>query len=232
MGSPDKRHRTQQATPESEKPAKPVSASAEDMLLVQNILSRDESAMLALVRRHHAVMVRVAQAFVPSPAIAEEVAQETWLAVLEGLSRFEGRSSLRTWLFQILVNRARTRGSREMRSLPMSSLGAADDEGTAPAVDADRFAAGGAWARPPVEGGDDPESVALRGELRARLVSAMEALSPRLKLVVTLRDVSGMSTEEVCNVLGITETHQRVLLHRARSKLRAALEPYLERRSS
>jgi RNA polymerase sigma-70 factor (ECF subfamily) len=179
--------------------------------------------------RYGAALLRLALLFVPTRAIAEEVVQETWLAVLTGLERFEERSSLKTWLFRILTNKAKTRGQREGRVVPFSSL-AADGDEEAPSVDPDRFFgadhhASGHWSAPPM---GVPEERLLAGEARARIAAAIEALPPSQRAVIKLRDVEGFSAEEACNVLGLSETNQRVLLHRARSKVRAALEDYLE----
>jgi RNA polymerase sigma-70 factor (ECF subfamily) len=193
--------------------------------LVAALRSGDEQAFRELVARYHPSLVRVARMYVPTQAIAEDVAQETWLAVLEGIDRFEGRSSFKTWLFRILTNRAKTRGMREGRSLPFSSL--ESDDG---AVDADRF-------RDPEEGWPGhwraaprafPEERLLAAETREVIERAIEQLPPTQRAVITLRDVEGWSAEEVCNALTLTETNQRVLLHRARSAVRAALEKYLE----
>lgn len=190
----------------------------------------DESAFNALVERHHSSMVWVAKAFVPSRAVAEEVAQEAWLGVLKGLDRFEGRSSLRTWIFRIVVNVAKTRGQRESRSVPFSSL---DDAPGEPSVDPDRFHPPGhphaqAWSNPPKDWEGTPEQRALSSEVRTVISAAIEGLAPNQRSVIVLRDVEGWDPEEVCNVLGITETNQRVLLHRARSKVRRALEQYYD----
>ena len=163
--------------------------------------------------------------YVSTRAVAEEVVQETWLAVLTGLDRFEGRSSLKTWLFRILSNKAKTRGQREGRTLPFSSL-ATDGDESEPAVDIDRFAGhAGHWAAPPR---GVPEERLLAGEAKARIEAAIAGLPPNQRTVITLRDVEGLSAEEACSVLGLSETNQRVLLHRARSKVRAAFEQYLE----
>jgi RNA polymerase sigma-70 factor (ECF subfamily) len=192
--------------------------------LVARLRSGDESAFRALIEMYHAMLVRVARMYVSSQAVAEEVAQETWLAVLEGIDRFEGRSSLKTWIFRILTNRAKTRGIREGRSLPFSSL-----EADEPAVEADRFhgdghAWPGHWAAPPA---GFPEERLLAGETREVIEQAIEALPPTQRAVISLRDIEGWSAEEVCNALTLSETNQRVLLHRARSSVRAALEQYL-----
>jgi len=174
-------------------------------------------------------MLRIALMYVSSRAVAEEVVQETWLAVFTGLERFEGRSTLKTWLFRILTNKAKTRGQREGRTLPFSAL-AADRDEEATAVDVDRFLGpdnrhAGHWAAPPR---GVPEERLLAGEARAKIEAAIDALPPNQRTVITLRDVEGLSAEEACNILGVSETNQRVLLHRARSKVRAALEQYLE----
>jgi RNA polymerase sigma-70 factor, ECF subfamily len=192
--------------------------------LVARLRSGDESAFRALIEMYHAMLVRVARMYVSSQAVAEEVAQETWLAVLEGIDRFEGRSSLKTWIFRILTNRAKTRGIREGRSLPFSSL-----EADGPSVEADRFhgdghAWPGHWAAQPA---GFPEERLLAGEAREVIERAIEALPPTQRAVISLRDIEGWSAEEVCNALTLSETNQRVLLHRARSSVRAALEQYL-----
>jgi RNA polymerase sigma-70 factor (ECF subfamily) len=196
----------------------------EDGLLVDALQAGDEQAFAALVDKYGPSLLRLARLYVPSRAVAEEVVQETWLAVLTGVERFEGRSSLKTWLFRILTNKAKTHGQRESRVLPFSSFASdGDEDGTA--VPVERFARGGAWATPPQR---VPEERLLAGETRARAEEAIAALPPNQRAVITLRDVEGLSAEEACNVLGLTETNQRVLLHRARSKVRAALERYLE----
>jgi RNA polymerase sigma-70 factor (ECF subfamily) len=196
----------------------------EDGPLLDALRAGDERAFAVLVDKYGPSLLRLARLYVPSRAVAEEVVQETWLAVLTGVERFEGRSSLKTWLFRILTNKAKTRGQRESRILPFSSLAAdGDEEGTA--VPVERFARGGAWATPPR---GVPEERLLAGETRARVEEAIAALPPNQRAVITLRDVEGLSAEEACNVLGLTETNQRVLLHRARAKVRAALERYLE----
>jgi RNA polymerase sigma-70 factor, ECF subfamily len=176
------------------------------------------------VDKYGGSLLRVAMLFVSSRAVAEEVVQETWLAVLTGIERFEGRSSLKTWLFRILSNKAKTRGQREARTLPFSSLAVDGDEGDT-AVDIDRFARGGAWSAPPR---GVPEERLLAGEERRTVEDAISALPPNQRAVITLRDVEGLTAEEACNVLGVSETNQRVLLHRARAKVRAAFERYLE----
>jgi RNA polymerase sigma-70 factor (ECF subfamily) len=196
----------------------------EDAPLLDALRAGDERAFAALVDKYGPSLLRLAQLYVSSRAVAEEVVQETWLAVLTGIERFEGRSSLKTWLFRILTNKAKTRGQREGRTLPFSSLASDGDEDQT-AVAVERFARGGAWATPPR---GVPEERLLAGETRARVEQAISALPPNQRAVITLRDVEGLSAEEACNVLGISETNQRVLLHRARAKVRTALERYLE----
>ena len=191
----------------------------------------DESVFARLVREYHGSLLRVAQIYVPSRAVAEEVVQETWLGVLHGIGRFEERSSLKTWIFRILTNIAKTRAQREGRTLPFSALG---DPVRVPeaAVDADRFrdpddpSWPGHWSSHPEPWA--PEERLLAGETRAVIERAIEELPPSQRAVISLRDVEGWPSEEVCNALGVSETNQRVLLHRARSKVRRALEDYFE----
>ncbi len=190
----------------------------------------DEAAFADLVDRWTPAMLRIARAYVATAQSAEDAVQDSWLGVIRGLPRFEGRSSLRTWVFTILVNQARTRGARESRTVPLSQLGR-DDEG--PTVDPDRFQGPedphpGGW-RPtaqPVSWEDQPERRLLAGEALRLLGSALTTLPPRQCTVVTLRDVQGLTPEEVCEVLGVTAQNQRVLLHRGRAALRKTLEDY------
>jgi RNA polymerase sigma-70 factor (ECF subfamily) len=172
-------------------------------------------------------MLRVAEMYVSSRAVAEDVVQEAWVGVLRGIGRFEGRSSLKTWLYRIVANTAKTRGVRESRSVPFSSLGDGADEGT---VDADRFLGSGDrfpghWAVPPQAWA--PEGRLLADETLEVVERAIEKLPPAQRAVITMRDVQGFTSEEVCNALDLTETNQRVLLHRARAKVRSALEEYM-----
>ena len=196
--------------------------------LVALLRAGDETAIAQLVDQWSPFMLRVARSFVDSPQSAEDVVQDAWLGMLSGLAKFEGRSSLRTWMFSILVNRARTRGAREARTLPQSPLPARDES------------AGDDWLAGP--GGEPartwssidalsrwdtaPESVVLSREILRQLDRAVSALPPRQRQVVTMRDVCGMSTEEVCAALDISPANQRVLLHRARAVLREALAEY------
>lgn len=206
--------------------ASPAIASAADLELVRRILSGDERAFAALIEAHHASMERLARIYVASADVAAEVVQETWIGVLRGLERFEGRSSLRTWIFRILTNKAKTRGVREGRTVPFSALGHPDGE-REPAVEPERFNSRGRWADPPSSWShDSPEAALGRKQAMAALRAAVETLPPSQRAVVTMRDIDGWSAEEVCNVLEITETNQRVLLHRGRSRLRRALEQH------
>jgi RNA polymerase sigma-70 factor (ECF subfamily) len=201
--------------------------------VLERLRAGDEATFVDLVRRWSPSMLRLAKNFVGSTASAEDAVQDTWLAVLNGIDRFEGRSSLRTWLASILLNKARTLGRRERRVLPFSFLARRRAEGRdEPAVDPDRFQSArdqqpGAWARPPIEW-DSPEERLSSDEARRVLLEAIADLPPRQREVITLRDISGVSAAETCNALGLTETNQRVLLHRARSKVRAALERHFE----
>jgi RNA polymerase sigma-70 factor (ECF subfamily) len=188
-----------------------------DAELVTRARGGDEAAFTELVRRHSPSLLRVARSYVPSTAIAEEVVQETWLGVLRGLERFEGRSSFRTWLFTILVNRARTRGVRESRSVPVDEV----------AVDDHRFSDVGDWAAPPRRWDTEPETALESAEARRIVEEAVAGLPERQRAVITLRDLEGLSSEDVRNALDLSETNQRVLLHRARTKVRQALEDWI-----
>ena len=200
----------------------------QDLRLLERARSGDEEAFAALVRRHSPSLLRVAQMYVPSRAVAEDVVQETWLGVVRGLERFEGRSSFRTWLFRILVNRAKTRGVRERRTVPFAALAGAEADGDEPAVDPSRFATEGFWGTPPRRWDEDPEA-ALDGAEALRVArEAIEKLPEMQRRVITLRDLEGFPSDEVRNVLGITETNQRVLLHRARARVRQALEQWMD----
>jgi len=200
--------------------------------LVEALRRGDSDAYAALVDELTPALLRLAMAHVPSRAVAEEVVQDTWLGVVNGIERFEGRSALRTWIFGILLNIARTRGKREKRTLPISYFQKRAEEGGGPAVDPDRFHGGagelrGAWASPPAEW-QEPERKLANDESRQVLLEAIAELPPRQRDVIVLRDIQGYSAEDARNALDISETNQRVLLHRARSKVRAALEEQLD----
>jgi len=200
-----------------------VAASPEDLRTVAAILAGDERAFEELVDRYNPSLLRVAQGYVQTRSAAEEAVQDTWLGVLRGLPAFEGRSSLRTWIFRILVNQAITRGVRESRSVPFSSLG--EEEA---AVDPERFLPSGAWASPPQPLDGIPEDVLLSAEARALVLAAIADLPTQQRQVITLRDVEGWTSAEVRQALDLSEGNQRVLLHRARSKVRARMESYLD----
>ncbi len=208
---------------------RPTKSFADDDALLAALQAGDERAFAALVARHERLMLRVAESHVRTRAVAEEVVQETWAIVFANIGRFERRAALKTWIMRILTNRAKTRGVREARCAPFSSL--AGDE---PAVDADRFLPAddprwpGHWATGLRRWSDLPEERLLNQEVRGRLRDALEQLPARQQTVVALRDVEGWTPEEVCDALGVSEGNQRVLLHRARSRLRAELERYVE----
>jgi RNA polymerase sigma-70 factor (ECF subfamily) len=211
-------------------------ATPEDLRIVDALRAGDEQVFRDLVERYNASLIRVALMYVRTRAVAEEVVQDTWIGVLQSLPRFEGRSSLRTWIFRILANQARTRARKEARSVPFSSLAGGDDD--APAVDPDRFLAGdhpaypGHWTAPPRSWGELPEEELLARETREHALAAIDALPASQRAVISLRDVEGWSSDEVCDLLEISEGNQRVLLHRARSKVRGALEDYLDGRAA
>jgi RNA polymerase sigma-70 factor (ECF subfamily) len=192
-----------------------------DQRVVQALLAGDAAAFEALVDKYHATMLRVVRGLLPSTAVAEEVVQEAWVAILDALPRFEGRSSLRTWMFRILLNRARTRAGREARSVPFSAFANADDEEP---VDADRFDERGYWRNPPDRWATTAERLVGDHELVKQVEEAIDTLPERQRAVLLLRDVDGWSSEEVRNALDLSDTNQRVLLHRARAKVRAAIE--------
>ena len=190
-------------------------------MLLGRLRSGDERAFEALVDRYDGSLRRVARTFVRTPSAVDDVVQETWLGVVRGLRSFEGRSSLRTWIFSILVNQARTRARRDARSLPFSAL--ESDDG--PSLDPEAFGTDGRWASAPARLDGDPETGLLSGELRSQLLRTVEALSDEQRAVITLRDLVGCSAPEVCDLLDITDGNQRVLLHRARTRVRTALAP-------
>lgn len=208
-------------------------ASAEDLRFLELLRAGDETAFMMLVERYQPSMLRIARMYVSTRAVAEEVVQDAWLGVLKGLDGFEGRSSLRTWIFRILVNVAKTRGQREARSMPFSSVWAPDAEAES-AVELDRFLppghdrSPGHWASPPASWETVPEERLLSRETLAKVAEAIEQLPPNQREVIRMRDVLSWTSQEVRNALELSETNQRVLLHRARSKVRRALEGYLE----
>jgi RNA polymerase sigma-70 factor, ECF subfamily len=205
-------------------------ASAEEVELLARLRAGDERAFEALVERHYGTMLAVARTYVSSRAVAEEVVQEAWLGVLKGLDGFEARSSLATWIMRIVANIAKTRGVREARSVPYASLA---PEGEEAAVERERFrgpgdAFPGHWRAYPANWNRVPEEVLHERDTVRVAMDAIAELPPAQRAVITMRDVQGCRPEEVCVVLDLTDGNQRVLLHRARSRVRAALERHLD----
>ena len=196
---------------------------SDEHALLERLQAGDEDAFRALVERHDGALRRVARTFVQTPSAADEVVQETWLGVIRGLDDFEGRSSLRTWIFRILINQARTRGTRDARSVTFSAL--EDDD--RPAVEPAAFAADGRWTSAPPRLELEPETNLLSTELREHLLEAVDRLAPAQRAVITLRDLVGVPADEVCELLELSDGNQRVLLHRARAGVRAALAPLM-----
>ena len=208
----------------------PARRAVSDEQTLAALRAGDERAFRDLFAHSYPMMKRVARVYVASDAVAEEVVQETWMAVVTGIDRFEGRSALGTWIFSILTNQAKTHSARERRAVPFSSVAPSELED--PSVDPDRFqkdddAWPGHWATPP-RPWQKPERRLLSLEARDRLKAALAQLPDRQRMIVGLRDVEGHSAKEVCELLGLSQENQRVLLHRGRSRLRAILEEYLE----
>lgn len=206
---------------------------ADEGVLVHALRNGDEAAFTWLLDLYDSSLRRLARTYVATDAIADEVVQETWLAVIKGIDRFEQRSTVKTWVYRILMNVARSRGVRESRSIPFASAAGAFEEGADPAVDPDRFQPAGGrhpghWAAPPTPWDDEPEERLLSRETLDTVAAAIELLPPAQREVITLRDLEGWTSGEVCNALTLSETNQRVLLHRARSKVRQALESHFE----
>jgi RNA polymerase sigma-70 factor (ECF subfamily) len=198
----------------------------DEAALVEALRRGEEQAFASLVQCYHSSLLRLAMSYVATREQAEDAVAETWLGVLKGIDRFEGRSSLKTWIFRILVNRAKTKGVREQRSIPFSSLEGEGDQ-PEPSVDPARFAGAGNWLAPPQSWEGLPEDRLLSAETRSVVDDAIAQLPDMQRAVITLRDVQGCTAQEASDVLGLTEVNQRVLLHRARSKVRARLEEYL-----
>jgi RNA polymerase sigma-70 factor (ECF subfamily) len=202
----------------------------DDEVLVAALRAGDEDAFGWLVDRYSGPLRRVALGYVSTPSVADEVVGDTWLAVINGIDRFEGRSSLKTWIYRILMNKARTRGAREHRTVPFSSF---DDESNTSGFSPDRFRSAedpewpGHWTRPPRRWQEQPHERLQAAETLAAVREAIEELPPTQRQVISLRDIDGWTSEEVCNVLGLSKTNQRVLLHRARAKVRQRLESLL-----
>lgn len=206
-----------------------VVASPADLAIVERLRAGDETTFMMLVEEHQGPMLRIARMYVSSRAVAEEVVQEAWLGIVKGLDAFEGRSSLRTWMYRIVANIAKTRGQREGRSIPFSALSGDDDE---PAVDAEWFQATterfpGGWRTFPDDWRGIPEERLVAHETLARIGRAIDALPPLQAEVIRMRDVLGWTSEEVRNALDLSETNQRVLLHRARGRVRREVDAYL-----
>ena len=206
--------------------------NAQEIAFVARLRAGDEEAFRDLVSKYYGSLLRLAISFVSESAAAEEVVQETWLGVIHGLPSFEGRSSLKTWIFRILANRARTQGKREARSIPFSSLKDPQSESDyEPAVDPSRFNARGMWAEPPQRWTDaPPEELLARRQTMELMHRAIADLPDAQRAVITLHDVEDVAPNEICNILEISETNQRVLLHRARSRIRRALEQHLSKK--
>lgn len=202
---------------------------ATDLARLDALRSRDEAAFRALVAEHGPWMLRLARRRAPSEAVAEEIVQEAWLAILQGLDRFEGRSTLRTWIFSIVSHIGGAQLHREIRTIPFSAY-TTETEG--PSVPPERFrppgsAQAGGWLTPPPPWDESPEQFVAGNEAQGMIAQAIDRLPPAQREVISLRDVEGWSAAEVCNALGLSETNQRVLLHRARSSVRLELEGYL-----
>ena len=200
--------------------------AAEEQTLLERLRAGDERAFETLVERHYSTMLAVARHYVSSRAVAEEVVQEAWLGVLNGLDRFEGRSSLRTWILRILVNTAKTRGARDARTVPFASLAPVGEE---PAVDPERFRGPddpfpGHWRAYPGNWQRLPEETLAERETLDVVLATIHQLPPPQRLVIAMRDIQGCDAAEVCEALDVSEGNQRVLLHRARNKVRRALE--------
>jgi RNA polymerase sigma-70 factor (ECF subfamily) len=196
--------------------ARVLEQGSDEAGLLERLLAGDEETFVSLIRQHHQVMVRLARSYVPSEAVAEDVVQETWLALLRGLPSFEGRSSVKTWLYAILLNRARTAGLKERRQTPV--------EDPERAVDQSRFDRNGSWSFPPVPWEEEVEDRVRAERLNKSIQTAIDQLPSAQRDVLTLRDVEGMTATDACEILGLRQGHQRVLLHRARSRLRNVLE--------
>jgi RNA polymerase sigma-70 factor (ECF subfamily) len=208
----------------------PTLLSSPDEALIPRILAGNEQAFAVLVGRYHKRMVRLALSFVHTPASAEEMAQETWLAVIHGIDRFEGRSSFKVWLFRILANRAKSRAEREARSLPFSCFDSAEDDSSIGDMAA-QFGPNGRWLSPTQEWEQDtPEKLLLSHETRTALQQGIDRLPPAQRAVLVMRDVEGLDAEEVCTLLAISDANQRVLLHRARTTLRCVLDSHVKKR--
>jgi RNA polymerase sigma-70 factor (ECF subfamily) len=216
-----------------------MNPSIDEASLLNLLRAGDEAAFTHLVEQFHPSLLRLARLFVHDETIAEELAQETWLAVLQGLNHFEGRSSLKTWIFTILTNKAKTRGQRERRTISFTNLEDELHASSQPTVDPERFNTSPVpgdfnhwvWPTRPASWEDLPEESLLSQETMHLISQVIHDLPENQRIVITLRDIQEFSSDEICNVLGISETNQRVLLHRARAKVRQALEEYLQQKA-
>lgn len=191
---------------------------------LERLRQGDEAAFRILVRKYHTSMVSFARSYLRDRSSAEEAVQDTWIAVMSGIATFEGRSSLKSWIFAIVANKARTKAKRDGRMVPFASFGGPDE----PAVDAERFTAEGSWQSPPASWSDiNPERIVAGRQLLAHVMAIVETLPPAQRTVVTLRDIEGLDAQDVCAMLEITEANQRILLHRGRSRVRQAIETLL-----
>ena len=212
-------------------------ATYEELDLIESLRKGEETAFATLIDTYHSRLIRLAQAFVSNQAIAEEVVQETWIAVLDGIHRFEGRSSLKTWIFQILQNLAKTKGKREHRYISFSDFGHSTDSEAEGGIEPEqvrtsRSVTGHRTLLPTSWDQNTPERLLLEKESLGQIEQAIQGLPSNQQQVIVLRDIEGLDSEAVCQMLNITSTNQRVLLHRARSKVRQALRPYLQGLSS
>lgn len=209
-------------------------ASTADEAVADALRRGDEEVFTHLVHQYHGILRRIARLYVSSSSMVDDVVQDTWLAVIRGVWAFEGRSTLKTWILRILINRAKTRALRERRTVSLEEAEAAAlasrDDGSIPEEsEGEGLPENDPGADLTARTASSPEAGLLSQEVRARLRGVIDALPPRQRIVITMRDLEGCSSEEVCNVLGLSETNQRVLLHRARSSVRATMKPYLER---
>ncbi|WP_447962370.1 RNA polymerase sigma factor [Nitrospira sp. Ecomares 2.1] len=225
---PDLREMTEDIGPE-----KKIAVTCEEFELIKSLRKGDEPAFATLVERYHGGLLRFAQALVSNQAVAKEVVQETWMAVLEGIHRFEGRSSLKTWIFRILQNIAKTKGKREHRYVSFCDVDGSTDKEKNSALASERFYTSGDLtgrrAFPSIIWDENtPERLLVSKQSLVQINQALQALPPNQRQVIILRDIEGVNAEEICQILNITLTNQRVLLHRARAKIRLALNPYLQ----
>ena len=209
--------------------ARSSSSEVDEAALLERLRRGDEAAFRQLFRSHHASMLGFARTFLRDVNAAEEAVQDTWVAVMAGVAKFEGRSSLKSWIFAIIANKARTKARREGRMMPFSSFGSSDE----PAVDPERFTPEGSWDSPPGLWSDiSPERIVAGRELLVHVRAILETLPNSQRTVVTLRDIEGLDAPEVCALLEISEANQRILLHRGRSRIRQAIEDLLDGRVS